>query len=129
MEEQEKLTILVAEDDPVMAKLLEFNLMRESYSVVICRDGRDVLTRIESIRPALILLDYVMPGATGMDILNELRIREHLTNIPVLMVTGQGRETVKNSLLNAGARAVFTKPFSTIELLQEIRNQLATSAT
>lgn len=124
MEEPPLVTILVAEDDPVMAKLLEFNLMREEFQVIICRSGDQVIPRMKEVRPALVLLDYIMPGMTGQHILDQLKEEADLRTTPVIVVTGQGRESIKTQLLGSGAKAVFTKPFSTIALIKAIHAHL-----
>lgn len=116
--------ILVAEDDPVMVKLLEFTLRREHYTVTVCREGDAVADKARSEKPDLVLVDYVLPGMTGGQIAQEFHNDPELCKIPIIVVTGQGKDGLRDDLLALGVREVFTKPFSPMTLLAEIKKRV-----
>ena len=120
--------ILVAEDDPVMAKLLEFTLMQENYTVTICRMGDTVVEKAKQHKPDLLLVDYILPRMTGDQIAAAFKQDPELSDVPIIVVTGQGRESVRNEMLNIGVQEVFTKPFSPIALMGVIKKYLEQTA-
>lgn len=117
--------ILIAEDDPVMVKLLEFTLMREGFTVSVCREGNTVVDKAKKENPDLILVDYILPGMTGDQVAEACQNDENLKKIPIIVVTGQGRESIRNKMLDLGVEEVFTKPFSPIALVAEIKKYLS----
>lgn len=114
-------TILIADDDPVMVKLLEFNLKRGGYQLVQCREGLSVVEQARSHSPSLAIFDYMLPGRSGLELIQDFRGDPDLKPIPIIVVTGQGKGSTKNELLDAGANEVFTKPFSPTVLLSRIK--------
>ncbi|MGB0372209.1 MAG: response regulator [Opitutales bacterium] len=116
--------ILVAEDDPVMVKLLEFTLMREGYTVSVCREGDTVVDKARRENPDLLLVDYILPGMTGDQVAKAFQEDDELSKIPIIVVTGQGRESIRNKMLDIGVQEVFTKPFSPITLMADIKKYL-----
>ncbi len=116
--------ILVAEDDPVMAKLIEFNLKREGFEVVICIDGDSVEERARALHPDLAMFDLNLPGKSGLELSRAFEADDVLRAIPRVVVTGQGKEAVFDDLYEAGVKAVFTKPFSPSTLVEKIREIL-----
>lgn len=117
--------ILIAEDDPVMSKLIEFNLKREGYQVIICRDGPAVMRTVKETAPDLALLDLNLPGMTGLELSQAFEADPLLREIPRMVVTAQGKDAVFDELYAAGVKKVFTKPFSPSALAGAIREQLA----
>jgi len=117
--------ILVADDDPVMIKLLQFNLRRSGYEVTIAREGLSVISMAKAEPPDLAILDLMLPGCTGFDIVKEFKDDERLKDVPLIIVTGQGREGATDELLSVGADSVFTKPFSPKILIARIQDLLA----
>lgn len=113
-------TILIADDDPVMVKLLEFNLKRANYRVVICREGLSVMPMAEEAQPDLVIFDLMLPGRSGLELIVDFKASPELATIPIIVVTGQGRGSTKDELLAAGADTVFTKPFSPTILMNNI---------
>jgi len=105
-------TILIADDDPVMVKLMEFNLRRAGYGTLVCREGLSVGERVRAERPDLILLDVMLPGRSGLELLRDFQGDPALAKLPVVVVTSQGKDSTQGELLAVGARQVFTKPFS-----------------
>jgi len=120
--------ILIADDEPNILISLEFLMKREGYEVVVARDGQEALTAIERERPALVLLDVMMPVKTGFDVCHEVRASETLRDSLILMLTAKGRDTDVAKGLALGANAYMTKPFSTRELVQKVREMLGEAA-
>ena len=116
--------ILIADDEPNILISLEFLMKREGYEVVVARDGQEAIDAIERERPALVLLDVMMPIKTGFDVCHEVRASETLRDTPILMLTAKGRDTDVAKGLALGANAYMTKPFSTKELVQMVREML-----
>ncbi len=120
--------ILIADDEPNILISLEFLMKREGYEVLLARDGQEAMDVIARERPALVLLDVMMPIKSGFDVCCELRASESLSDTLVLMLTAKGRDTDVAKGLALGANAYMTKPFSTKELVQKVRDMLGESA-
>jgi DNA-binding response OmpR family regulator len=120
--------ILIADDDPVMVKLLEFNFRRAGFDAVACGEGFTVCARARAERPDLVVLDVMLPGRSGLELLNDFKSDPILAIIPVVVVTSQGKGSTQDELLAAGARHVFTKPFSPTILLERLRQLLGETA-
>jgi len=116
--------ILIADDDPMMVKLLEFNLRRAGYTVVICREGLSVCACAQAEHPDLAILDVMLPGRTGLELLQDFHAEPALASLPVVIVTSEGKSSTQDDLLAAGARNVYTKPFSPTMLLERVRQLL-----
>lgn len=120
--------ILIADDEPNILISLEFLMKREGFEVTVARDGQEALDAVARNRPSLVLLDVMMPRKTGFEVLQELRADEANRDIRVLMLTAKGRETDVAKGMALGADAYMTKPFSTKELVQKVRELLQTAA-
>ena len=120
--------ILIADDEPNILVSLEFLMKREGYEVHLARDGLQALEVLRRERPALVLLDVMMPGKTGFEVCQELRADDAIRATRVLMLTAKGRETDVAKGLAMGADAYMTKPFSTRELVDKVRALLAPAA-
>ena len=120
--------ILIADDEPNILISLEFLMKREGYEVLLARDGQEAMDVIARERPALVLLDVMMPVKTGFDVCCELRASESLRDTRVLMLTAKGRDTDVAKGLALGADAYMTKPFSTKELVHKVREMLGEAA-
>ena len=117
-------TILIADDEPNIVISLEFLMKREGYRVVIAVDGEEALDKIRSESPDLVLLDVMMPKMNGFDVCQSLRADPELSETRILMLTAKGRDTEVSKGLGLGADGYMTKPFSTKELLAEVRKLL-----
>ena len=117
-------TILVADDEAAIVEMLERVLVKHGYGVAVARDGDEVLERIESLRPDLILLDVTMPKKDGYEVLKFLRGKKETMDIPVIMVTGRGATPDKVTGLHLGAGDYLTKPFDVDELMARINVHL-----
>jgi DNA-binding response OmpR family regulator len=116
--------ILIADDEPNILISLEFLMKREGFEVVLARDGQEAIDAIVRERPALVLLDVMMPVKTGFDVCSEVRASETLRDTIIVMLTAKGRDTDVAKGLALGANAYMTKPFSTKELVQKVRELL-----
>lgn len=116
--------VLIADDEPNIVISLEFLMKREGHEVRVARDGQQALDAIRRIRPDLVLLDVMMPFKTGYEVLQELRADETIAHTKVLMLTAKGRDTDTAKGLALGADAYMTKPFSTKELAERVRQML-----
>ena len=109
------------EDEPYIARMLEYNLKKEGFRITIASDGREALRRAEREYPDIILLDLMLPEIDGLEVCRELRRNRDTAGIPVIMLTAKGRETDKIVGLELGADDYITKPFSLGELIARIK--------
>jgi DNA-binding response OmpR family regulator len=118
-------TVLIADDEPNILLSLEFLMQREGHRVVIARDGIEALQAVQRERPALVLLDVMMPGKSGFEVCQAIRADEGFSGTKIVLLTAKGRDTDVAKGLALGADAYITKPFSTKELAQRVRELLA----
>jgi len=116
-----KPTVLVAEDESALVTLLRYNLEREGYRVLDTQDGEEALLIASEEKPDVILLDWMMPQLSGIEVCRRLRQRQETRNVPILMLTARGEETDRIRGLDTGADDYITKPFSMTELLARLR--------
>jgi DNA-binding response OmpR family regulator len=116
--------ILIADDEPNILISLEFLMKREGHQVIVARDGLQALEAIRRERPDLVLLDVMMPGKSGFEVCQAVRADETLAAVKVVLLTAKGRDTDVAKGLGLGANAYVTKPFSTKELAQQVRELL-----
>lgn len=116
--------ILIADDEPNILISLEYLMKREGYAVEVARDGQEALDLLRRERPRLVLLDVMMPRKSGFEVCQELRADDAIKDTLVLMLTAKGRDTDVAKGLGVGADAYMTKPFSTKELVQKVRQML-----
>ena len=121
-------TILIADDEPNILLSLEFLMKREGFHVLVARDGQEALNAIEQYRPALVLLDVMMPLKTGFEVCQAVRASDELAGTRLLMLTAKGREIDVAKGLALGADDYMTKPFSTRDLVAKVRELLGASA-
>jgi two-component system phosphate regulon response regulator PhoB len=125
--------VLVAEDEPAIATLIRYNLERAGFQVLVVTDGAQALQVAGEQRPQVVLLDWMLPIMSGIEVCRQLRLSEPTRDLPVLMVTARGEESDRVQGLDTGADDYLTKPFSPAELLARIkavlrRTHSATSA-
>jgi two-component system phosphate regulon response regulator PhoB len=113
--------ILIVEDEPAIAELIAVNLRHNGLSPVWAEDGDAAQREIDTVLPDAILLDWMLPGQTGVALARRWRGDARTKAIPILMLTARGDEADKVNGLDAGADDYITKPFSTQELLARIR--------
>lgn len=112
-----KFQVMIVEDEPSLVTMLRYNLEKEGYLVDDVHDGEQAVTAISAVVPDLVLLDWMLPGMSGLEICRQLRRRPDTANIPVIMITARGEEADKIRSLDTGADDYLTKPFSIPELL------------
>jgi two-component system phosphate regulon response regulator PhoB len=116
-----KPSILVAEDEGALVTLLRYNLEREGYRVLEAGDGEEALLVAAEEKPDLVLLDWMLPQLSGIEVCRRLRGRQETRNVPIIMLTARGEETDRIRGLDTGADDYLTKPFSMTELLARLR--------
>lgn len=114
-------TILVVEDEPAIQELIAVNLSFAGHKVLRAYDADQAATLINAELPDLILLDWMLPGASGLTLARRLRSDERTRDVPVIMLTAKGAEQDKVDGLEAGADDYITKPFSPKELIARIK--------
>ncbi len=113
--------ILIVEDEPAIVTMLEYNLKSEGYETIVATDGLQALDMAEKERPALILLDWVLPKMTGVEVCKTIRKKAQHSGVPIIMLTARGEEADKVLGLKLGADDYITKPFSIPELNARIK--------
>lgn len=116
--------VLIADDEPNILISLEFLMKREGHEVMVARNGIEALDMIRTHRPALVLLDVMMPGKSGFEICQAVRADEALAGVKILMLSAKGRDTDVAQGLGVGADDYMIKPFSTRELAARVARML-----
>ena len=113
--------VLIVEDEPAIAELIAVNLRHNGFQPVWAEDGVTAQRELDAVLPDVILLDWMLPGASGLALARKWRADSRTKAVPILMLTARGDEPDKVAGLDAGADDYITKPFSTQELLARIR--------
>lgn len=113
--------VLVVEDEEALAQLLKYNLEKEGYRVAVAMDGEEAMVVADEVRPDLVLLDWMLPKAPGIEVCRQLRARQDTRNTPIVMLTARDEETDRIRGLDTGADDYISKPFSMSELLARLR--------
>ena len=113
--------VLVVEDEAALAELLKYNLEKEGYQVRLAMDGEEAMVAADERAPDLVLLDWMLPKASGVEVCRRLRARQETRNTPIVMLTARGEESDRVRGLDIGADDYITKPFSMTELLARLR--------
>jgi two-component system phosphate regulon response regulator PhoB len=112
---------MVVEDEESLATLLQYNLDKEGYRVGAAGDGEEALMMIDEQAPDLVVLDWMLPKVSGVEVCRRLRSRPETRNLPIIMLTARGEETDRIRGLDTGADDYVVKPFSMSELAARIR--------
>lgn len=118
-------TVLIAEDEPDIVESLTFLMTRAGFEVTSIADGNAVLAELALRLPEVLVLDVMLPGASGFDILRRLRADARYSELPVLMLTAKGQRRDRDTAMALGADLFMTKPYSNAEVTEAVR-QLAT---
>ncbi len=113
--------VLVVEDEQALSMLLAYNLEAEGYDVERVERGDEAELRLLEAPPDLVILDWMLPGVSGLEICRRLRQRDETRDLPVIMLTARGEETERVRGLSVGADDYVVKPFSTPELMARVR--------
>ena len=112
--------LVIAEDAPHMLRLLEMTLRKAGHTWTPCTTGDTALAAVRSEKPDLAILDIIMPGMDGLDVLAALKNDPATAAIPIIMLTARGHTLTRQQAEESGASAFLTKPFSPTELLATI---------
>jgi two-component system, OmpR family, phosphate regulon response regulator PhoB len=113
--------ILIVEDEPDIVELLKYNLEAADYEVGIARDGDEAEISVAERQPDAILLDWMLPGVSGIELCRRIRRRPETRMLPIIMLTARGEETDRLRGLDSGADDYVTKPFSPAEVIARLR--------
>lgn len=113
--------IVIAEDDSALAELLRYNLTSQGYETAIARDGDEAMLLLDERVPDLMLLDWMLPKISGIEICRRVRTRRETANLPIIMLTAKTEEADRIRGLETGADDYVTKPFSTNELMARVK--------
>ncbi len=116
--------LLLVEDEPAQREVLVYNLTADGHDVITADNGEDALLLVEEERPDLIILDWMLPRLSGIEVCRRLKMRAETRAIPVLMLSARGEEGDRVRGLETGADDYVVKPFSVAELLARVRVQL-----
>jgi DNA-binding response OmpR family regulator len=117
--------VLVVDDEPNILMSLEFLMKRAGFEVDVARDGRQALAALEGTPPDLVLLDVMMPEFDGYEVCARVRERPEWSGTKIVMLTARGRDAERERGMKAGADAYVTKPFSTRDLVEQVKRMLA----
>ncbi|HEY9081689.1 phosphate regulon transcriptional regulator PhoB [Magnetovibrio sp.] len=113
--------VLVAEDEPPLVEVLTYNLGKAGFDTLTAMDGDEALTQAQTQRPDVMVLDWMMPGKSGIEVCRTIREMPDIHNLPILMLTARGDEADRIQGLDAGADDYMVKPFSPRELVARVR--------
>jgi two-component system phosphate regulon response regulator PhoB len=113
--------ILVVEDEPPQVELLRYNLEKEGFRAIAAGDGEEAMARIAEETPDLVILDWMLPNLSGLEVCRQLRARPETRQLPVLMLTARGEASDRVRGLELGADDYVVKPFSPSEVIARVR--------
>jgi DNA-binding response OmpR family regulator len=116
--------IFVVDDDPDVRELVEYKLVQAGHEVLCAANGPDALRLVAEARPALLLLDVMMPGMSGFEVLEQLRANEATKSLPIVMLTAKAQDADTARGFTLGANDYVFKPFSPRELMSRVNLQL-----
>jgi two-component system phosphate regulon response regulator PhoB len=114
-------TVMVVEDEASLVTILRYNLEKEGYNVTEASDGEEAVTVADETPPDAVILDWMLPRMSGIEVCRQLRRKPETRNVPIIMLTARSEETDKVRGLNVGADDYMTKPFSMPELVARVR--------
>jgi two-component system phosphate regulon response regulator PhoB len=114
-------SILIVEDEAAIVTMLRYNLEREGFRVYSTGDGEEAITMVKEYKPDIIVLDWMLPSMTGIEVCKHLRWNNETKNIPIIMLSARGEEGDRIRGLDVGADDYMVKPFSPGELISRIR--------
>ena len=117
-------SVLIVEDEPAQVEVLAYNLKAEGFHVITADNGEDALILVDEYMPDLIVLDWMMPHISGIEVCRRLKTRPETRSIPIIMLSARSEEIDRVRGLEIGADDYVTKPYSIVELLARVRAQL-----
>ncbi|OWU85290.1 chemotaxis protein CheY [Oceanicola sp. 22II-s10i] len=115
-------TVLVIEDEPNIIEAIGFILSRDGWRVAVHSNGVDAVETVRRRAPDLVILDVMLPGRSGYDILRDLRAESGTADLPILLLTARGQSRDREMAEASGASRFMTKPFSNAEVLEAVRD-------
>lgn len=116
--------VMVIEDEEAIAMMLTYNLEKEGYKVEVVSNGMNAVKEVERLKPSVILLDWMLPEISGVEICRIIRSKPEIKNIPIIMLTAKSQEEDKIKGLSSGADDYVTKPFSIPELMARVKTNM-----
>ena len=113
--------VLIIEDEDALSTILEYNLAKENFEVALATDGEEGLLKVEEFGPDIIILDWMLPKVSGIEVCRRIRSKPESRNIPIIMLTARSEEADRIRGLETGADDYLTKPFSTAELIARLK--------
>jgi len=113
--------VLVVEDEDALSELLQYNLKKEGFRVSIAADGEEAMMLVEERQPDVVVLDWMLPKISGIEVCRRLRSRHETRNLPIIMLTARGEEADRIRGLDTGADDYIVKPFLMKELFARVR--------
>lgn len=117
-------TVLLIEDEPNITEAIRFLLARDGLLVECLDSGSQAMAAIRRLHPSLVILDLMLPGRSGIDILRDMRADPELETLPVIMLTAKGQTQDRDAATAAGASLFIAKPFSNTEIVAAVRSLL-----
>ncbi|MGE0181512.1 MAG: phosphate regulon transcriptional regulator PhoB [Parvularculaceae bacterium] len=112
---------LIVEDEESISTLLDYNLTREEFETKIAVDGEDALLKLQEFQPDIVILDWMLPKVSGIEVCRRIRQNPDTRNLPIIMLTARSEESDRIRGLDTGADDYLTKPFSTAELVARVK--------
>lgn len=122
-------TILLIEDEPEIRDMLSFSLGRAGFQVWESATAEDAANRMEGVLPSLLIVDWMLPGMSGVEFARRIRRDDHTSDIPIIMLTAKGEESDKLKSFDSGVDDYVTKPFSPRELIARVKALLRRSGS
>lgn len=119
--------VLIAEDEANIAEALRFLLGREGFEISCVADGQEAMRRLRAATPDLLVLDVMLPGLNGFEVLKQMRADAGLRTLPVVVLTAKTQALDRERALELGAQAYIAKPFSNLELVEQVKRLLRAS--
>lgn len=116
--------VMVIEDEEALSLLLSYNLEKEGYEVATVNNGLNAVSEVERLLPSVIILDWMLPEISGVEICKLIRSKPDIKSIPIIMLTAKSQEEDKIKGLSAGADDYVTKPFSVPELMARVKTNM-----
>ncbi len=124
MSPTEQPVVLVVEDEPAQREVLAYNLEAEGFRVARAENGEEALLIVEEVSPDIIVLDWMLPNVSGIEVCRRLKTRNNTRGVPIIMLSARSEEVDRVRGLETGADDYVVKPYSVVELMARIRAQL-----
>ena len=120
----EQPSVLVVEDEPAQREVLAYNLEAEGFRVAMAANGEEALLLVAEDRPDIIVLDWMLPNVSGIEVCRQLKTRTETRGVPIIMLSARSEEVDRVRGLETGADDYVVKPYSIVELMARVRTQL-----